>query len=82
LNGDDAGTITLNPPGGGIPFISWGVPGPGGSVPCTVNNVSTNTPGFSLLGSFPYRVTSVASTIIVSMIAPSSFQGVLNVTFN
>ena len=82
LNGDNAGTITLQPPpGGGIPFISWGLPGPGGSVPCTVRNVSTNTPGFDLFGSFPYTATSFPSVLVVSMIPPSSFNGVLNVTF-
>jgi hypothetical protein len=82
LNGDDSGTVDLNPSGGGIPFISWGLPGPSGSLPCTVQSVSTNTPGFSLFGSFPYNATTFPSVLIVSMIAPSSFNGVLNVTFS
>lgn len=80
LSGDDSGTVTLNPPGGAIPFITWGLPGPGGNVPCTVTGVSTNTPGFSLFGSLPYTASSVPSVLIISMTTPSSFQGVLNVT--
>jgi hypothetical protein len=82
LNGDDAGTVNLSPPGGGIPFILWGLPGPGGSVPCTVQNVSTNTPGFALFGSLPYTATSFPSVLAISMIPPASFSGVLNVTFS
>ena len=81
LNGDGSGTINLNPPGGGIPFILWGLPGPGGSIPCTVQNVSTDTPGFLLFGSLPYTATSFPSSLAISMIPPSSFHGVLDVTF-
>ena len=81
LSGDDSGTVTLNPPDGGIPYIAWGLPGPGGNVPCTVTAVSTNTPGFYLFGSLPYTASSLASVLIISMTTPSSFQGVLNVTF-
>jgi hypothetical protein len=81
LNGDDSGTVTLNPPAGGIPYIAWGLPGPGGYVPCTVTSVSTNTPGFTLFGSLPYTASSVPSVLIISMTTASSFQGVLNVTF-
>ena len=81
LNGDDSGTINLNPPGGGIPSTLWGLPGPGGSIPCTVQNVSTDTPGFMLFGSLPYTATSFPSSLAISMIPPSSFHGVLDVTF-
>ena len=81
LNGDDSGTINLKPPGGGIPFILWGLPSPGGSIPCTVQNVSTDTPGFTLIGSLPYTATSFPSTLAISMILPSSFHGVLDATF-
>jgi hypothetical protein len=81
LNGDDSGNINLHPPGGGIPFILWGLPGPGGSLPCTVQSVSTNTPGFSLFGSLPYTATSFPGSLAISMFTPSSFSGVLNVTF-
>lgn len=81
LNGDDAGTIQASELSGGFPTISWGLPGPGGSLPCTVSSVSTNTPGFSLIGSFPFNATSFPSVLIVSMITPSSFTGILNVTF-
>jgi hypothetical protein len=81
LNGDDSGTVNLQPPGGGMPIISWGLPGPGGSLPCTVQSASTNTPGFNLIGSLPYTATTFPSVLIISMIVPSSFNGVLNVTF-
>lgn len=81
LNGDDSGNINLHPPGGGIPFILWGLPGPSGSLPCTVQSVSTDTAGFSLFGSLPYTATSVPDSIAISMIPPTSFDGVLNVTF-
>ncbi len=81
LNGDNSGTIYLHPSGGGLPFIVWGLPGPGGSIPCTVQNVSTDTLGFVLFGSLPYTATSFPSTLAISMIVPSSFHGVLNVTF-
>lgn len=81
LNGDDSGTVNLNPQGGGFASITWGLPGPGASVPCTVNSVSTSTPGFELFGSFPFNATSFPSVLIVSMLTPSSFNGVLNVTF-
>lgn len=81
LNGDNSGTVTLSPPGGSIPFISWGLPGPSGVLPCTVSTVSTNTSGFELFGGVPYTATSFPSVLTVSMIAPASFHGVLNVTF-
>jgi hypothetical protein len=81
LNGDDSGNIDLSPPGGGFPVISWGLPGPGGELPCTVTTASTNTSGFQLVGSFPYKATSFPGILVVSIIAPASFQGVLNVTF-
>ena len=81
LNGDDSGTVQMNMPGGGMPTISWGLPGPSGSLPCTVSSASTNTPGFVLIGSFPFTATSFPSVLIVSMETPSSFHGILNVTF-
>ncbi len=81
LNGDNSGTIDLHPPGGGMAIISWGLPGPGGSLPCTVQTVTTNTPGFELIGALPDTATSFPSVLIVSMTTPSSFQGGLNVTF-
>ena len=80
LNGDSSGTVTLHPPSG-YPFIIWGVPGPSGSVPCTVQSVTTNTPGFELFASFPFNVTQAPSILLVSMLPPASFVGVLNVTF-
>jgi len=43
--------------------------------------VSTDTPGFELIGSLPDTATTFPSVLIVSMTTPSSFQGVLNVTF-
>lgn len=86
LNGDDSGTYQS---GGqvssgyqGPPIITWGVPGPSGTVPCTVSSVSTNTPGFELSASLPQTVTSTPSVLVVSvLVEPSSFHGVLNVTF-
>jgi len=82
LNGDDHGTIQLHPPGRGIPFITWGIPGPGGSVPCTVENVSTSTLGFTLFGEFPVTANTSLSVMVVSMIPPASFSGILEVTFH
>jgi hypothetical protein len=82
LNGDNYGSIEMQPPGGGIPFITWGLPGPGGKLPCTVESVSTNTLGFTLFGEFPDNVTTFPGTVVVSMIPPSSFTGILNVTFS
>ncbi len=80
LNGDSSGTVTLHPPRG-FPFIIWGVPGPSGSVPCTVQSVTTNTPGFERFASFPVNVTRAPGVLLVSMLPPPSFVGVLNVTF-
>lgn len=81
LNGDDSGTIQASALQGGFPTITWGLPGPGGSLPCTVSSVSTNTSGFMLIGNLPYNATSFPSVLVVSMIVPASFTGVLNITF-
>lgn len=81
LRGDDAGTIYLHPSGGTIPYILFGAPGPTGSVPCTVENVSTTTPGFTVFGSFPETVTTFPGSVVVSFIPPESFSGVLNISF-
>jgi len=80
LNGDDS--VSINYPGGvGNPVVSWTLPGPGGSIPCTVTNVTTNTSGFQLSGNLPYTVTSDPGIISLSVNGPSDYPGIVNVTF-
>ena len=80
LNHDDGGEVSLNPAVGPA-TITWGLPGPSGHVPCTVRTVATNTSGFELLATLPQTTTSIPGILIVSMILPEAFSGVLNVTF-
>jgi hypothetical protein len=47
------------------------------ATPCTVSDISTSTPGFQVLGSFPMQVSSYTDLIAFSVLCPSSFSGVL-----
>jgi hypothetical protein len=61
------------------PFYWW-LPW-SGSVPCTVSNVTSDTPGFSLaMGDFPLNVTSPQTPLFFDVNCPASYNGVLTLT--
>lgn len=61
------------------PF-AWWLPR-SGSVPCTVSNVTSDTPGFSVgNGNFPLTVTSSQTPLMFEVYCPASYNGVLTLT--
>ena len=68
-------------PGYATHNVSWYVPIGSGGVPCSVQNVSSDTPGFSLSANVPLHVTSLETPLIVEIRAPASYDGILSITF-
>jgi hypothetical protein len=61
------------------PF-GWWLPW-SGPVPCTVSNVTSDTPGFSVgNGNFPLTVTSAQTPLLFEVYCPASYSGVLTLT--
>ncbi len=84
---DGADQDGFNETGNGSFALMWFLPygtGPNGSgprLPCTVTNVSTDTPGFSVSAPLPATVARLWATLWVTTYAPSQYNGPLNLTF-
>jgi hypothetical protein len=79
LQGITPGAFSV-PAGTAYPF-GWWLPWNGGSVPCTVSNVTSDTPGFSVgTDDFPLTVTSNQTPLLFEVFCPSSYDGVLTLT--
>ena len=61
--------------------IGWGLPANGASYPCTVNNVTTDTPGFIVYANLPLTVTAENTILIVDLQYPTSYHGSLHLIF-
>jgi hypothetical protein len=80
LNGANQAGFSI--PKSGPPSLNWTLPLGGAPLPCTVHAVSTDTPGFSFLSDLPMTVHSGLAVLTVTVEAPASYYGPLNVTFS
>jgi hypothetical protein len=78
LSGITPGAFSV-PAGTNYP-IGWWLPWSGGSVPCSVSNVSSDTAGFSIWGNFPLNVTSPGTPLMFTIACPAAYTGVLTLT--
>lgn len=59
----------------------WWLPQHAASLPCTVENVTTNTTGFELSSSLPTTVTVNETAIMVDIYTPAAYNGTLYLIF-
>jgi hypothetical protein len=64
------------------PFpLGWWLPWSSGSLPCSVTNITTSTPGFGIgSGNFPLEVTSDQTPLVFTVNCPASYNGTLSLT--
>lgn len=60
--------------------LVWWLPWSGGTVPCTVTNVVSDTPGFTVAGNFPLNVTTDQTPLFMTIYTPGEYNGVLTLT--
>ena len=80
LNGANQADQTLA--GGEYLELSWTLPVIGG-VPCTVTNVSSETPGFTAIGNLPITVTGadLGASLNITVTTPDQYNGILELYF-
>ena len=60
--------------------LAWWLPWAGGSLPCSVSSVTTDTPGFNVTGNFPLSVTANQTPLMLNVETPAAYNGVLTLT--
>lgn len=60
--------------------VVWWLPLNGASVPCSVESVQSDTPGFTLSANVPLNVTSAETPLLVNIYTPGSYDGTLTLT--
>jgi len=80
LDGANSGPFTAN--GSSFHLLLWIVPANGsGSLPCTIENISTTTPGFSVAATVPVTVTLAMTVLSFDVYTPLVYSGPLAITF-
>lgn len=79
LNGARAGAFSTG--SNAMHPVSWWLPLNGAPIPCQVESMTSETPGFSLFGNVPLNVTGDQTPLLVSIYTPAYYNGTLTISF-
>ncbi|HTW55010.1 MAG TPA: hypothetical protein VMG36_00980 [Thermoplasmata archaeon] len=80
LNGTEEAPFVAN--GSSFYPLEWVVPANGSTdLPCTITNISTSTPGFTVVATLPMTATSPDTILSFDVYTPLAYTGPLALTF-